>query len=105
MEGIEMTEEEYLNKMKEIDNEKALFLDEIQKKRDRIRLKYALQNKQHSYGDVVKDSSGFSFIVDKIKWGMSFLVDETPRCLYEGFVLKKDGTYRKDKKRGYATDK
>ena len=105
MEGIEMTKEEYSQEMEKIDRNKAVFLNDCETKRNKIRLKYALQNKQHSLGDVLKDSSGKSFIVDKIKWTMGFLGDEMPKCIYEGFLLKTDGAYRKDKKRGYVMDK
>ena len=77
-----MTKEQYL---KQIDSLELKHKKEI----NALHIEYAMANNHIKEGDVVKDHA-VSIKVEKIKVTLSGY--RNPQCIYEGVVLRKDGT-------------
>jgi hypothetical protein len=74
---------------------------EKEEKIKKIIREYALANNTVKIGDVVEGSSDV-IIVEKINFVRPYPYNELPTCAYFGARLKKDGTPRKDKSKGYT---
>ena len=83
-----MTKEEYKAEL-------SLLEQEFNDKKDMLARKYAYANKKYKEGDILECYDEI-ILVDKIMWGYGL---QEPRCSYYGYLLKKDLTPRKDKKR------
>jgi len=97
-----MNREEFKEKMNEIEtklkkarNEIATIFDNA---RHEIICKYAVSNNPHRIGDVVADNI-VTIRIESMSATFDFC-EFVPEMLYFGPILKKDGTERKDGKRG-----
>ena len=98
-----MNLEEFRKKAKEI-------RDKAEREVKSLGKQLAFSNASAKIGDTVtaKHGNNMSIIVDDIKFSMrNFMArEETPECVYFGFVLTKAGKLRKDGERGriYESD-
>lgn len=85
-----MTKEEFTKKLEKL--EKKHTHEQIE-----LFIQYARSNQKYQNGNVITDHAK-TIKIDDIKFqGPRF--DCLPQAVYYGYVLKKDGTRRKDKKR------
>jgi hypothetical protein len=77
-----MTHKEYLQKISDLESE-------YQNKQIALAKQFVNANNPHKIGDKVTDHIG-SIIIEKIKFGI--VSYNLPIAVYEGKVLKKDGT-------------
>lgn len=82
-----MTIEEYIVESKKLDSE-------YQKNKNELMKQYAFSQAKFKVGDKIQDP--FSKDVIKINRLKCYISFGTPNVLYEGFLLKKDLTVRKD---------
>jgi hypothetical protein len=83
-----MTRDEALEKINAI-------AEKAEKDKNEILREYAFLNSPYKIGDIVEYGDK-KIIIDNIKWIYHYQLSS---CVYDGFLLKKDNSLRKDKTR------
>lgn len=81
------------------------YTDEVKKRKEQhlndlkaLAIKYAFENNPYKKGDIVEDHVG-KIEIDHIYVYIPGFETSLPSCIYEGFILNKDNTINKRKKR------
>lgn len=87
-----MTQEQYMDSLDTINEEANV-------KKQMLQEQYAKANNPHKIGDKIENAFAVYIEIEAINHATLYLQDY-PECIYSGPLLKKDGTLRKDGRKG-----